>query len=209
MPQKRLSKTERRKQIIEVAMDLFASKGFKGTTTRAIAESAGVSEAIIFRHFATKEKLYDAIITASLEKRMAIWERAIPSTRSGIGLEELMRTYARVFLELNRKDQTFIRLMMYSALEDHKFRQRFFESNRTPYLRSIRALIATGVESGEYEPVDPALTTTSFFWTLLQYCISRFVASKDPPDPSSDKELIDNLVSVTLRGLRKSHSAST
>ncbi len=98
MPQKRLPKTERRKQIIEVAMDLFASKGFKGATTRATAEAAGVSEALIFRHFATKEKLYDAIITASLEKRMAIWEREFPSTHGGIGLEELMRTYARVFL---------------------------------------------------------------------------------------------------------------
>ena len=35
-------------------------------------------------------------------------------------------------------------------------------------------LIASGVESGECEPADPALTTTSFFWTLLQYCIYRF-----------------------------------
>ncbi|MDP6778629.1 MAG: helix-turn-helix domain-containing protein, partial [Candidatus Latescibacteria bacterium] len=69
MPRKRLSQEERRTQIIEVAMDLFARKGFKGATTRAIAEAAGVSEAIIFRHFATKEDLYDAIIEHTIERR--------------------------------------------------------------------------------------------------------------------------------------------
>ena len=66
---------KRRTQIIEVAMTLFATKGFTGTTTRAIAQAADVSEAIIFRHFATKEDLYNAIITYTVEKRSEQWDQ--------------------------------------------------------------------------------------------------------------------------------------
>src|ERR1051325_9091837 len=53
---------ERRRQILVVAISLFARKGFRGTTTKEIAQAAGVSEAMVFRHFATKEELYSAIL---------------------------------------------------------------------------------------------------------------------------------------------------
>src|SRR5215208_8490986 len=58
----RMCADDRRRQIAEVAMRLFSERGFRGTTTKEIAQAAGVSEAIIFRHFATKEELYTAII---------------------------------------------------------------------------------------------------------------------------------------------------
>ena len=53
---RKLPAADRRRQIIEVAMALFSAKGFEGTTTREISKAAGVSEAIIFRHFATKDR---------------------------------------------------------------------------------------------------------------------------------------------------------
>src|ERR1700761_8375776 len=59
---KRMTGEDRRHQILEVAIDLFSKRGFGGTTTKQIADAAGVSEAIIFRHFATKQDLYAAIL---------------------------------------------------------------------------------------------------------------------------------------------------
>src|SRR6476620_4987739 len=53
---------ERRLQILAVAVRLFSERGFRGTTTKEIAHAAGVSEAMVFRHFATKEELYAAIL---------------------------------------------------------------------------------------------------------------------------------------------------
>src|ERR687889_817967 len=58
----RMAAEDRRLQIALTAMRLFSERGFRGTTTKEIAQAAGVSEAIIFRHFATKEELYTAII---------------------------------------------------------------------------------------------------------------------------------------------------
>jgi len=59
---KRMTGQERSHQIVRVAAGLFARKGFKGTTTREIARKAGISEAVIFKHFSCKEDLYKAII---------------------------------------------------------------------------------------------------------------------------------------------------
>src|SRR5438128_3592383 len=58
----RMAAEDRRQQIVEVAVRLFSQKGFRGTTTKEIALAAGVNEAIIFRHFATKQDLYSAIL---------------------------------------------------------------------------------------------------------------------------------------------------
>src|SRR5207244_13067754 len=57
-----LMKHDRRQEILAAAMELFAKKGFRGTTTRDLATEADVNEAIIFRHFNTKEELYSAIL---------------------------------------------------------------------------------------------------------------------------------------------------
>src|SRR5260370_21935849 len=58
----RLPASDRRRQLLETALDLFSRKGFQGTTTKEIAAAAGVTEAIIFRHFPSKQALYTAVL---------------------------------------------------------------------------------------------------------------------------------------------------
>ena len=53
---------DRKIQILRVAVGLFSKKGFGGTTTKEIAQAAGVSEAMVFRHYSTKQELYTAIL---------------------------------------------------------------------------------------------------------------------------------------------------
>jgi len=59
---RRVTGFERRQQIIDTAATLFAQKGFRGTTTREIAQAVGVSEAALFKYFVNKKELYTAII---------------------------------------------------------------------------------------------------------------------------------------------------
>src|SRR6478609_3336676 len=58
----RMSASDRRTQLIETALNVFSQKGFNGTTTKEIAAAAGVTEAIIFRHFPSKQALYQAVL---------------------------------------------------------------------------------------------------------------------------------------------------
>src|SRR6266436_6694640 len=71
-PQKsRLHAEDRRRQLLKAAIESFAQKGFSGTKTKDIAAAAGVSEAILFRHFASKEDLYHAILDSREDKHGA------------------------------------------------------------------------------------------------------------------------------------------
>ncbi len=67
---------ERRLQILAVAMSLFSERGFRGTTTKEIAHASGVSEAMVFRHFANKEELYAAILDHKALRSSNNWRSA-------------------------------------------------------------------------------------------------------------------------------------
>ena len=57
-----MSSVERRMAIVEAATELFAAKGFRGTTTRELANNVGVTEPVLYQHFKTKNDLYNALL---------------------------------------------------------------------------------------------------------------------------------------------------
>src|SRR5260370_12837464 len=66
-PTTKMSSEERRAAIVKAVRQVFAEKGFYGTTTRALAEAAGVSEALLFKHFPNKEALFSAMQLSCLD----------------------------------------------------------------------------------------------------------------------------------------------
>lgn len=69
----RLKAAQRREQLIEVATRLFAKTGYEATTTAAIAEAAGVTEPILYRHFHSKQELFVAIVHEVSQKTVRHW----------------------------------------------------------------------------------------------------------------------------------------
>src|SRR5690348_13007714 len=88
----RLDSDERRKAIVRAAVPLFARKGFAGTTTRELAEGAGISEALLFKHFPSKQHLYREILRLGCEGDPALETLAtlLPSTATLIGMMRFM-----------------------------------------------------------------------------------------------------------------------
>jgi AcrR family transcriptional regulator len=83
----RLPAAERRLELIETAVRVFAEGSYRGTTTAEIARAAGVSEPILYRHFASKRDLYFAALDHVWEKARAHWDEAIataPDVRAGL-----------------------------------------------------------------------------------------------------------------------------
>src|SRR3954452_2902809 len=70
----RLKAPQRREQLMEVATKLFARNGYEATTTAAIAEMAGVTEPILYRHFRSKQELFVAIVKAVSDRTLRHWE---------------------------------------------------------------------------------------------------------------------------------------
>src|SRR3954447_18385945 len=74
---RRLKAPQRREQLIEVATKLFAKWGYDVTTTAAIAEAAGVTEPILYRHFDSKQELFVAIVRSVSALTMDHWREVI------------------------------------------------------------------------------------------------------------------------------------
>ena len=127
-PQVRVPARDRRLQIMEAAKELFARQGFEGTTTRQIAGAARVNEAIIFRHFPTKEDLYWAIIDR--ESELTGWQPALQRQLSlGASDREVFAAIAEDILVRRAKDSSLSRLLLFSALENQERSQRFFQTH--------------------------------------------------------------------------------
>jgi len=73
----RLKAPQRREQLIAVATRLFARHGYDATTTASIAEAAGVTEPILYRHFKSKQDMFVAIVRAMSAQTMQEWEELI------------------------------------------------------------------------------------------------------------------------------------
>lgn len=58
----RLPAAERRRQLLEVALQVFADKGFYGTSMNEVAEAAGVTKPVLYQHFTSKEALYRELV---------------------------------------------------------------------------------------------------------------------------------------------------
>ena len=78
-----MSTADRRQQIIDTARTVFATRGFRGATTREIAAAAGITEAVIFQHFADKQALYDAILEQKADELSTDrWFEALANLKS-------------------------------------------------------------------------------------------------------------------------------
>ena len=75
----RLPAAERRQALVETALRVFSEGSYRGTTTAEIAREAGVSEPILYRHFASKRELYLACIDEAWHRLRALWEETIAS----------------------------------------------------------------------------------------------------------------------------------
>lgn len=198
----RMSSEDRRRQLIRVAIRLFSQKGFRGTTTREIALMAGVTEAIIFRHFSSKDDLYAAILDSKAnEARVEDWLDDLRQYANRRDDEGLFRMLASKILYHYRSDLDFMRLMLYSALEGHDLAQNFREKQFTPIHDFLRDYIATRQLEGVFRHCNPGAAVRAFIGMSIYHSLfNRLLECKVLH--ISDEEAIESFTKLFLDGLR-------
>jgi TetR/AcrR family transcriptional regulator len=84
----RLPAKERKAAVLDCACDIFSTGSYRGTTTAEIAREAGVTEPVLYRHFASKRALYLAVLEESWRRLRALWDAAVegePDPRFWVG----------------------------------------------------------------------------------------------------------------------------
>lgn len=199
---RRLSAAVRRAQLTEVALRLFASRGFGGTTTKAIADAAGVSEGIIFRHFASKDDLYAAILeervaSADTQAVLATLQAAIASGDDA----RVVRETARQVLIGYRKHADLYRMMLFAALEGVDLARASQRSVGTPVFTLLRDYVrdrqAAGVlREGAAELLVFALLALPTHFATATTLFGRMKVC------GSDDEVIETFTALILDGVR-------
>lgn len=164
----RFSAAQRRTQILDVAVRLFARQGFQGTTTREIADAADVNEAIIFRHFPTKDDLYWAVIEHKIEGSNGHQHLRDRLDRAGGDLD-VFAGIAQQILDRQAKDTTMSRLLLFSGLENHRLSQRFFRTYIAEYYETLAEHIRERIRQGEFRDVDPLLAARGFLGMVVYH----------------------------------------
>lgn len=200
----------RKLQILREAMSLFSQRGFRGTTTKEIAVAAGVSEAMLFKHFATKQELYSAI----LDHKACLHEEMDPSQ---IVAEAVARKDDRaVFegmalhaLEQHECDPEFQRLLLYSALEEHDLARMFWEKFVLRVYHFLGGYIRERQRDGVFAEVDPKIVVRAFIGMIVHHSLNNNLWDRERRLLRiSNQKAAREFTSILLQGIEKDSGAN-
>lgn len=205
----KLSSEERREAIIKAVRKLFAEKGFHGTTTRELARAAGVSEALLFKHFPNKEALYSAMMFSCKQERdVRMFERVKALEPSALTLVLMVHTLVAHLLSgrsAGDRDERAIhnRLMLQSLLEDGEFARFILQRVGSHWVAKVEECIKAAIAAGE--AIDGAVQPNLRGW-FAHHLTALTMMYLLPENPvvnygMSREKLVEQAVWFALRGM--------
>jgi len=206
VPRPRLSSGDRRRQLLSHAIALFSKHGFSGTRTKDIAAACGVSEGILFRHFATKEDLYHAILdtheAAAGKDEWLAEMQVIAERRDDL---EFIRCMLAHILKSFREHTAFHRLMLYAGLEGHSLPGMFHERMDSSTLDFLRKYVVLRQREGVFRKGDPETLVMLLASPALQYGSRKYIFGLKAL-PRTDKEAAEQFSELLVAAMRATKS---
>ena len=190
----------RRDQILDAAMQCFASAGFRGTTTREIASRVGITEAALYRHFESKEALYAAIIARKIEAP----DLTAPLAAAAEAGDDraVLGGLARTLIGRVEADPAFIRILLFTALEGHSLAEPFFLARMMRIREFLTGYITRRIEAGAFRALDPVIAARAFLGMVSDYMTVRVVFQQQAAYPQPTADVVETFVSLFLAGIR-------
>ncbi|MDP9113179.1 MAG: TetR/AcrR family transcriptional regulator [Acidobacteriota bacterium] len=197
----RMPASDRHRQLLRSAIECFARNGFGGTKTKDIAAAAGVSEAILFRHFATKEDLYHAILDmkedqdAAKSSKREVEECAARRDDAGV-----FRAIAREIFDSFEEDPAFHRLVLYALLEGHLMAHLFYKRMGSRRRDFLRRYVMQRQAEGAFRACDPDLALMFSVGTVVHSAMGKHIFGMKKP-AIADEAVVKEIGAFILAGL--------
>lgn len=206
----KLTTEERRAAILNSVRQVFAEKGIHGTTTRELARAAGISEALMLRHFPTKELLYQAVLEASCHSeaegkgglgRVMSLE---PSTSSLVFMVHMLFTRIMMTHRHDNDDPRALhKLMLQSVQSDGEFIRTFLRGGPSLFINKLDHCLKTAILADE--AVETPVSRHLRAWFTHHLAVSTMLMCLPEP-PAVDygisrEKLIEQAVTFALRGM--------
>lgn len=181
-----------RERILFEASNLFASRGYHGTSTREIARAVGIRQPSLFHHFASKDAILQALLSYDLDEAVPFAESA--ARTPGPAAVRLYRYVRHDALHLTGSPYNLSALYTEEVIGHARFAP--WARKRGRLHAAIERILADGVASGEFVDVPIALAREAITGILL-----RTLTVYSGKRPGSDVELGDQIASFVLRAV--------
>lgn len=195
---RRLKAPERRASILAVAKTLFADRGLHGVSVDEIARRLGVSPAVLYRHFNSKEALYEAALSEIAGQRESYVEAALNGPEDfGSVLLRMTRVYAASVA----RDPDYLRMEMHGMLADATAAQRFFESRWKGFTDFIEISLAEPALQGRAGQVDGRTASLLFQGMVREALYAKCILDSPRYQDMALDDLIEQLVRLFLNAI--------
>ncbi|MBM4262951.1 MAG: TetR/AcrR family transcriptional regulator [Deltaproteobacteria bacterium] len=201
----RLHSDERRQAIVGAVRTLFAEKGFDGTKTRELAKAAGVSEALIYKHFPSKESLYAAMLEASAKGPLfAEFNRILALDPSVATLAVMVHFTISYYAHNHQPEKAATNaLMVRSLLADGGYARLTYQKYADAWTRKFEACIKQAVKANALQTNDRRGDLSMWF---VQHIGFSLMLHRHPAVPAiqykaSEETLVEQATLFALRGL--------
>ncbi|MBI1424916.1 MAG: TetR family transcriptional regulator [Gammaproteobacteria bacterium] len=201
---KRLKAAERKASILAVAKVLFADKGYHGVSVDEIAKRLGVSPAILYQHFPSKEVLYEEVLAENSAKRESYIEAILTEPSDFISA---LRRMTMIYVENVSRDTDFLRMELMSALEGSKTASAFFERRWHAITDYIEYSLAELNKSAVPSPVNPRMAGLMYQGMLREILYNRFIIEDSRYQDVPLNIMIDELIKMFARAIGREFKA--
>ncbi|MCO6188487.1 TetR/AcrR family transcriptional regulator [Rhizobium sp. L1K21] len=184
------------REILETGARLFAEKGYEATSMRDISDAAGVSKALLYHHFKSKEDIYGRIAFAATQHLNTFVKSRIPTEGTAAEKLRAFMVSTATFFSEHRSAWIAASNAFWSDPDQRATDLRI--AYRRQFENMLREIIRDGVASGEFNEVDPAgagrLVLSGINWMHRWY---------DPEKAMSAEEIVDQYADILLCGIAR------
>ncbi len=192
---KRLSGPERRASIIQAAKCLFAEQGFHAISVDEIVKAVGVSPAVLYRHFDSKDALYEAVLSEFASRREDYVDTIVKSDNSFAGV---LRGITRIYARSIAGEPDLLRMELHALLDGRGATQAFFKYR----WKTFTDFIEFGLEGPHAEtnrsPVDGRTAGLMFLGMLREALTDKYLKTESRMRNTALDELVDAVVDFFL-----------
>ncbi|MDM7996928.1 MAG: TetR/AcrR family transcriptional regulator [Acidobacteriota bacterium] len=202
-----MSAADRQRQLLEVALNAFSRRGFKGTTTKEIAAAAGVAEAVIFQHFPSKEALYSAVLELHLDsENEREWTDSVSRCMERNDDAGVFRLFIGRILESYRRDSMIHRVILFAALEGHEQGLARMHAQFAPVFERFMDYIARRQREGALVNCNPHAIMIGLGGIAHQYGLITQIF-RAPSLGTTHEEMAELFTQILLHGVQATPSA--
>ena len=192
---KRLKASERRATILAVAKVLFADKGYHGVSVDDIARRLGVSPAILYRHFPSKEALYEAALSQIACTRESYVEAVVSSDGS---FDDVLKRITRIYIGSVSRDPDYLRMELQSALDGSDATRQFFDNRWKPFTDFIGYSLGELIAQKRVPAVNARVAALAFQGMIREALYAKCIYRSPQYRDIALTDLCDQLVTLFL-----------